>query len=465
MLEKLKFAPIILLFLASCSNEVDMLKHELEIEDVQTITAETGIELKSGNISMTDAETVALLYQERHMNTRVGENPVRNIVTILGKDSEPAIYAVNFRDGYILVSANTAFPPILAEVERGNYSISRPEMPEDVIISELVDNLQYIKDKGGDAADRYRTEWLPYLKSQNPNKKSSKTRFMDDDAYWEALDSWYLNYDTSDPEVCRITSVKGQGSLSDEEYYRITEFFYEEDLWEGTDYRWENTAYLVIERNSDYYNVEPLLKTNWNQKGDFNITYKDALGCVPVAVGQIMRFFEYPGTFNWANMPHYWITPEIQEFLAKLSYQICSDGTSANISDAKKTLEDYGYKVRKIKHDTSALINQIGKNRKPVYARGQKNILSSGHAWVIDGAYFSHSGTSYKLYYLDPDYYPDFVYRYEEMDFDSNYSEICKFHMNWGWGGSYNGWYFDYDKLNPGGENFSSYREELIIDL
>lgn len=82
MVKMLKFAPIILLFLASCSNEVDMLKHELEIEDVQTIAAETGIELKSGNISMTDAETVALLYQESHMNTRLGENPVRNLLQL-----------------------------------------------------------------------------------------------------------------------------------------------------------------------------------------------------------------------------------------------------------------------------------------------------------------------------------------------------------------------------------------------
>ena len=82
MVKMLKFAPIILLFLASCSNEVDMLKQELEIEDVQTIAAETGIELKSGNISMTDAETVALLYQESHMNTRLGENPVRNLLQL-----------------------------------------------------------------------------------------------------------------------------------------------------------------------------------------------------------------------------------------------------------------------------------------------------------------------------------------------------------------------------------------------
>ncbi len=82
MVRMLKFAPIILLFLASCSNEVDMPEYELEIQKVQAITAETGIELKSGNISMTDAETVALLYQKRHMDTRVGENPVRNLLQL-----------------------------------------------------------------------------------------------------------------------------------------------------------------------------------------------------------------------------------------------------------------------------------------------------------------------------------------------------------------------------------------------
>lgn len=463
----LKLMPIALLVLASCTEELDQtIPFENKPQDIAA-NDDRGIVLQSENLTLADAVTVAEMFHAKHMKTRGEERRVKNIVPIFGKDSLPAIYAVNFDDGYIMVSATTLMPPILGEAEHGNYQINKTETGEDVIIAELLANIDSLKQKGGEECDKYRNEWISYLKTANPHADVQKTRAMDDDEYWEALDSWYFSYDTSDKEVCNIVSLRSRPeAISEEEYNYIYEsYFYDQDAWEGTDYRWENTAYLVIERHNRSYNVGPLLKTNWDQTGNYNTTNKEALGCVPIAVGQIMRFFEYPSTINWSNMPYYGVTTTLTDFLTTLSYEICGHGTSANISDAVAAFQRYGYSTRKINHNAAALIDQIGRNRRPVYARGQKNLFSAGHAWVIDGVYFLHSGSTYKLYFLDRDYYPNFVYRVEDLDLDPQGSEICKFHMNWGWGGSYNAWYFEDERLTPGGKDYSGKRQEILVNI
>ncbi len=466
MEKQLELMSIALLVMASCSDELEQtIPDESKPQDI-AVNDDRGIVLQSRNLTVADAVTVAEMFYAKHMKTREEERRVKNIVPIFGKDSLPAIYAVNFDDGYIMVSATTLMPPILGEAEHGNYQINKPETGEDVIIAELLANIDSLKEKGGEECDKYRSEWISYLKTANPYADIQKTRAMDDDEYWEALDSWYFSYDTSDKEVCNIVSLRSRPeAISEEEYNYIYEsYFYDQDAWEGTDYRWENTAYLVIERHDRTYNVGPLLKTKWNQDGDYNTTGKDHLGCVPVAVGQIMRFFEYPSTINWSDMPYGWITPELTDFLASLSNEICGSGHTANISDAKKAFERYGYNVRQIKHSSATLIDQIGRNRCPVFASGRKNIFSSGHAWVIDGVYYSHSGSTYKLYYLDRDYYPDSVYRVEDLDLDPQGSEICKFHMNWGWGVGYDAWYFASEKPILDGNDLSYDRKDLIVN-
>ena len=60
-----------------------------------------------------------------------------------------------------------------------------------------------------------------------------------------------------------------------------------------------------------------------------------------------------------------------------------------------------------------------------------------GHAWVCDGA-----NEWWTCIRAENEYENDITFSY------------LQFHMNWGWGGSYDGW-FSYGNFNPTGHQYS----------
>lgn len=470
MKQKFLLISLLSLFLLSaCNNNVDQeLIEQTADEPEKTELNQVGIPAGTIDLSLSDAAMVAQLYRNKDKATRGEINKsVKNVVPIHDKNGNPAIYAVNFEDGYLLISATKLLPPVLGEVDHGTYDPRhKGETGEDIIISELIETIEYKRATCNAEENEYRTSWYPYLESIDP-RSNIKTRAMDDNEYWNALDSWYGNYDTSDRDRCRVFLFNGGSDLISEDdwNYIYESYLYDQDPWCNTDYKWENTAYIVMESYDETTTVEPLVGTKWDQEGDFNITGYQYLGCVTVAVGQIMRFFEHPSYFNWNAMPTtgYQATPATAEFLATLRNKIIGpiEDSGSSISKAKSVLEDYGYNVKQVNHSLGDIISQIKYKRKPVYARGINKVTSKGHAWVIDGIKSSHFGTTFKLYYLDPDYYPNFVYREEELQLSvSNGSVSTYLHMNWGRNGSKDGWYAD---TNPA-IKYTSDRKELIIN-
>jgi hypothetical protein len=73
------------------------------------------------------------------------------------------------------------------------------------------------------------------------------------------------------------------------------------------------------------------------------------------------------------------------------------------------------------------LENDISNNR-PVILSAFSSGNPVGHVWVGDGIYSFHQTCPNNSYYY--------------------------LHMNWGWGGNYNGWYFN-NNWNPGGVNYT----------
>ena len=197
--------------------------------------------------------------------------------------------------------------------------------------------------------------------------------------------------------------------------------------------------------------VTPLLATTWNQDCYYNGMAplhvngpcgRCYAGCVATAMGQVMKYHNYPpsgqgsniygtgsysnlsvdfstATYDWANMPNS-INSDHAE-IAKLLYHCgvsvnmgyAFDGSGAQSSDAATALVDhfvyapYAFYVdRDVFTDDNwiwVITNDL-KSRRPIYYSGQST--GGGHAFVCDG--------------ID----------------NSN-----KLHINWGWGGSSNGYF------------------------
>ncbi len=267
-------------------------------------------------------------------------------------------------------------------------------------------------------------------------------------------------------------SVKGEGSLGDFPT-NFTPFLqmYEQGILEVKNNRLSNRdtrqEWKAIETNTipvprDIDMLEPLLDTRWNQDDPWNQLCPAHpsgpgghvyAGCVAVAMGQAMKYWEHPTqgtgsnsyyhynygwlsadfgatTYNWDDIPNVSATLSTAELLFHLGVSVemwySPNGSGANSSDARDALIQYfGYNssaqlVGKDNYSNTGWINLL-KNQlnslQPLYYNGYGD--SAGHAFNCDG-----------------------------------YDADDRFHFNWGWGGSMNG-YFHTTLLNPGGSDFS----------
>ena len=216
----------------------------------------------------------------------------------------------------------------------------------------------------------------------------------------------------------------------------------------------------------------PLIQTSWNQAPYYNtlcpvdsLGNRTMAGCVAVAGAQIMKYWNFPTTgyglhsynhydygtlsadfgattYDWNNMPNVLTassSPTEKNAVATLiyhvgvavemNYGVNSSGaiTNVNIGVTKPTLEEALARTFKYvptlhtehRADYSTeqwkeiLINELSNSRPIIYC-GYNDV--GGHAFVCDGY---NSSTDL-------------------------------FHINWGWGGAYDGW-FVITALNPAG--------------
>lgn len=176
--------------------------------------------------------------------------------------------------------------------------------------------------------------------------------------------------------------------------------------------------------------------TNSNQCGSENCENRCPLGCAAVAMGQVMKYWNYPVylpnktyQYDWCNMPDTLLSSDSLNYekernaiarllkdcadAANTVYCIAQCNSSATLIDARHTLvNDFGYsndanhRLRS-SHPNDAnwknfIKTDLDNGRPVIY--GSIGIFD-GHWWVIDG-----------------------------------YNTDDEFHFNWGWGGP-DGWY------------------------
>ena len=235
--------------------------------------------------------------------------------------------------------------------------------------------------------------------------------------------------------------------------------------------------------------VSPLLETTWNQRPYYNslcpadtAAYGGRVptGCVATAMSQIIRYWEYPlhGTGShsyYANFSSdgYGDYGLQSANFATTTYQYnlmpgsINASSSANEINAVATL---------CYHCGIAVEMMYGPNGSGASSLGT-GYHSAEYAFVH---YFGYPQTSgiYRSDYSDNNWMLTLksqlnenrpVYYAASSD-DGGHAFVCDgynasdyFHFNWGWGGSYNG-YFLLSTLNPGSYNFNQ-NHRAIIDI
>jgi len=254
-----------------------------------------------------------------------------------------------------------------------------------------------------------------------------------------------------------------------------------------TNAEWEHYSAAIFNARA-VRTVAPLLITKWNQGKYFNTDCPEDLrgadghvvvGCVATAIAQIFNYFRYPtqGTgsygydhpdyghlevnfaeqhYDYDYMP---VKPtDYNENLARLLYNIGvsvdmnygPNGSGMNNHKGAYTMRNYfGYSddARYIFKDTLPTV---------IPDNIENDTVIPDTIW--NGILVNHLDRKIPLYYAG---WGDYEYNSGHAFVFDGYSDSTRYHINWGWGGSYDG-FFTISNLSPGGSNFRLAHEVII---
>lgn len=235
------------------------------------------------------------------------------------------------------------------------------------------------------------------------------------------------------------------------------------------------TPIAIVNEITTYEVYGPFLTTRWDQRLSNIPSYphirynnfvrhkncSDSLvtpaGCVAVAMGQIMKYYNHPNIYNINSMPNVvnnlnWNTNEAKNIArlmkdigekVNMNYSCNSSGASSQTA-RNAFVNNYSYNASNLSPINKSVLIQNLKTLKPVYLRGcrEKKIVCTPkkvigkwtigktkyaytqcHAWVADGC--------------------EEINITREFEDGSTYTSTMTNYisMNWGWGGSDNGFY------------------------
>lgn len=233
--------------------------------------------------------------------------------------------------------------------------------------------------------------------------------------------------------------------------YRINQWDNSQSAMRGGD---KEDDWIIVEDTVWYNRINPLLNTYWHQGSPFNAANSDSVvGCVPIAIGQIMAYHQYPSSSYvstpYSATPFYYVydwtclsnihtgyeattnyeISQISNFIQSIRYQLgmyLPTTNGSNINTANAALTQFGYATNGVQnYSLNSTVSSLNNNR-PVLMCGKRD-KNHGHAWVLDGYLF------YKLEHRTYDAYgnpvPDTILN--EYNWDETYDYL---HLNIGGG-------------------------------
>ncbi|WP_294613899.1 C10 family peptidase [uncultured Bacteroides sp.] len=392
----------IIFLLSSCNNDYD----------VQRDDATSKVD--SNFVSLENAKSIATTYEFTNLKTRskIGKKNIASIYSLKKKSDLPEMYVVNYEGGgFLVISADKRVNEILAYSEDSSFPID--------------DNVQI---PGGVAS------WMDgYAFLVDSIRKYNVTDFLEN--YFVA-DSKLRNSGVGELPLGELGACrKGQ-----------------------SDVRFCQKHGFLLEPY--FYYVPGMVHTNWNQGVGFNNLLDDMgctsysnrrppVGCVAVAMAQIMRVFDMPSSFDWKAMPSnegaYATQVLMKDIGTKVKMDYDCSGSGAYDNDALAAFKQYGYSNAKfINFNTGLYIERIWDQLikgSPIYVSGARD-SNNAHAFVIHGADVTQTFRCVMNNEVDRMFVYPFI------------SEAYYF-IHWGWGRSYNGMFLAGNFEPVPGQNYN----------
>lgn len=468
-MKHLSLLPAIALMLLSCSAE----NEEIIAQQVQALSpVYVTVPDTSDAVTMETVERVAANFGNKLVETKAtGEKSIESVLTIRSEADVPQLYVVNYSNnaGFMVISATKDYEPVLAYSEQGAFDVTAAENSG---LSVWLDEQKYNIDKASSFPDslklKFRSRWMEYTDAK---KEMPQTRAYSDvinlvsSQYNQWIAEGYTVYFLSDYK--NTDEFKSLPSEVQDKFLTLP-LGYANPNYGGRD----AVTFVLCKTTTTVEEVLPLTKTTWDQIGGYNecVPNREELGCATVAVGQIMRYHEYPAYYPWDDMPNTEPETVTSQFLVEVGRALGIDyehgDSGANINEMLAVLKNFGYsQSRQVGHDASVVEDNL-KNNLPVLMTG---FDQAGHGWVCDGFRSTYTGPKQLLLMTLEDCPPE----YEPTKFLNLYSyslghgvASSRYHMNWGWGGISNGYFFDDNLTTDLGDgtlvNYVNDRKDIV---
>lgn len=229
--------------------------------------------------------------------------------------------------------------------------------------------------------------------------------------------------------------------------------------WDG--YSQREKSFLLIKTTYRQENVSPKTTTTWAQGAPYydKLVKKypkvDHLGCVTVAVAQLMKYYAKPnGGFQYDKMPD-----KLTAFSSGEGYEVLTDflltvgegigikysngETSIDFREGKNFLKKYGFpNAKDVDYDDFFSVkDQIRRGPIGLRATDINDKKGKGHLWVCDGYDYNTWETEYMIISYNGNYMDATPTCFHTVYTEWNGNGSHSMHMNWGWGGDYDGYY------------------------
>lgn len=385
------FFILVLLVIFSCSKENDL-------GDPTNVSQENFV-----GLSMAKEIGAEISFKSYGINPQVGKSTslgtvkkkIKTVDEVKNDNGNTVFYVINYlKGGYIILSADNRAQPIIGFSEEG----------------------MFVVDKDKDASYPLGLEsWVGNAKKQITTIQKSKIKQTENEkSVWNQVSDILI----SDVLVNKNLVGKAPNDMC---YNRVT-----------TDMK------------------GPFLKSFWAQDKGYNdampyitcdgITKRALAGCVPIAMAQVMRHYEYPTNYDWSFIPINFSTDATANFILDVhnairsvypkepSYGCGATGVSNSCDMAKVLKVKFGYSSAVWANYDYQIVKSNIAEGKPVILSGFSSV--GGHMWVCDG------------------------YQSTKYDFATcigGYNTLY-FHMNWGWEGKANG-FFAYNNFSVSDTN------------
>lgn len=370
----------------------------------------------------------------------VTDKEVEEIFPFLIDGGRILAYAVNYQGGgYSIISATQKYTPVIAYGEDGKIS---PDWANEesgftfwmgLMKEDMVCQLNK-KNNADSTVTNINMQWSDYTA-----KAAAITQYAANAALPEKSHTYWYTQERTNAMMSSFTDPSHMMSEDLDLYNDLMRKNYGGSInllsdGEKEDFRRENldlktkykkygisesnvASYFWTEYKKDYdiINIEDFVPTQWHQLepyNNFNTQKTDGtkgnqpLGCVTLAIAQIMNYYKYPQTLkrregiNTTTLNVDWnqtqdivldeettneMTPQFLRFVNQgVNTENGNDGSSSNIDKAEPFVKLNGYDTQQIKGLlTSTLIQEI-KAKRPVYIEG-KHSTAGGHAFVCCG--------------------------------------------------------------------------------